>query len=168
MYTSCLIYTVTYTLAFEGRQVRADMPSQLPSFFGCFEDSLLFLINLSQLKNTMMSQRLYLEYFFHYYIKRGRVPSKLPSQLPVRASYISSEKRIFFAWTYLVVVFKFQIRMNYSITFKFFNNVDEKNSKTVTGQELLSFQNSIGAPIPAFDLHAPHDRIEGNTSHSSC
>ena len=33
----------------------------------------------------------------------------------------------------LVVECKFQIKMNYCITFKFFNNVDEKNSNAVTG-----------------------------------
>ena len=57
-----------------------------------------------------------------------------------------------------MVVFKFQIRMNYSITFNFFNNVDKKNSKTVTGWELLSFQKGTGALIPA--LIFMHHMIE--------
>ena len=58
-----------------------------------------------------------------------------------------------------MVEFKFQIKINYSVTFKFFNNIDEKNSKTVTEKELLSFQKGTGALIP-FIFITMHDMTE--------
>ena len=60
--------------------------------------------------------------------------------------------------TYVVVKFKFQIKMNCSITFKFFNNIDEKNSNRV-----ISEGYRVSHP---FHLHndAWHDRNKGNTS----
>ena len=52
-----------------------------------------------------------------------------------------------------MVVFKFQIRMNYSITFKFFNNNDEKKSKTVTGSS-YPFRTVQGVPyLPLIFMH---------------
>ena len=121
----------------------ADCQKNFFFLFACFADELF----------GICCQRIYLDQLplsLLYLARQGtQLATKLPSQNQQFQFYLLKlKKEYFLLGTYLVIKFKFQIKMNYSITFKFFNNFNEKNSKTVTGQELPSFQKVKGTGAP--------------------
>ena len=121
MNTACLIYTVTYTFVI-WEKVGTCRHAYLPSFIGCSEDSLFLKERYDELA-TLSGELGYLASYQATWLVRASSFSYL----------LKLKKEYFLLGTYLVIEFKFQVKMNYSISFKFFNNVDEKNSKTVTG-----------------------------------